>query len=242
MSQALKTITQPGEVTNHPITPMDMLQIALEKGADLDQMTKLMDLQERWEANEARKAFVTSLNAFKANPPSVTKNKSVGFGKTSYDHATLDHVSGIVGKALSQHGISHRWDVQQDEGLIKVTCILTHALGHSVETAMQSHADTSGSKNPIQAIGSAVTYLQRYTLLAATGMAAGPDTDGTVPGLCIPENEARGLEAFANKIGADIPAFLTYLGVDAFADIPDAKLKTAWSALEKKAKQMEAQK
>jgi hypothetical protein len=37
----------------------------------------------------------------------------------------------------------------------------------------------SGSKNAIQAIGSAVTYLQRYTLLSATGLAAkNGDNDG----------------------------------------------------------------
>jgi hypothetical protein len=59
-----------------------------------------------------------------------------------------------------------------------VTCILTHEKGHSEETSLQGPPDTSGSKNSIQAVGSSVTYLCRYTLLAACGLAASEDTDG----------------------------------------------------------------
>jgi hypothetical protein len=52
-------------------------------------------------------------------------------------------------------------------------------MGHSEETTLKAIPDTSGSKNSIQAIGSTVTYLERYTLLAAMGMAAaGMDNDG----------------------------------------------------------------
>ena len=35
------------------ITPMAMLQIAVQQGADLEKLEKLMALQERWEATEA---------------------------------------------------------------------------------------------------------------------------------------------------------------------------------------------
>ena len=45
---------------------------------------------------------------------------------------------------------------------------------------MESTADTSGKKKSIQAIASAVSYLSRYTLLSACGMATldMPDDDG----------------------------------------------------------------
>lgn len=160
------------ELSVAPATPMQMLALAVSRGAGIDELGKLMDLQERYERNEARKAFVAAMNAFKADPPTIRKNKHVHFGQTDYDHATLDHVCEQVTKALSQHGISHRWKVDQADQWIKVTCILTHDLGHSEETTLMSPPDTSGSKNSIQAIGAAVTYLQRYTLLAATGLAA----------------------------------------------------------------------
>lgn len=174
------------------VTPDRMLQIAIEKGADMAQLEKLMDLQQRWEANEARKAFVAALNAFKADPPRLVKNKHVDFttskGRTQYDHATLDHVSEEIGRSLARHGLSHRWDVDQsDPSCIRVTCVLTHDQGHSERVPMAAPADQSGGKNSIQAIGSTVTYLQRYTLLSATGMAVkGQDDDGHAGGAAPP--------------------------------------------------------
>lgn len=146
---------------------------------DVNKLQALLDMRERWEANEARKAFVAAMNAFKANPPAISKNKHVHFGQTEYDHATLDHVTDTITQALSKHGISHRWEVTQQDGKIRVTCVLTHELGHSEGVSIEGPTDVGGSKNAIQAIGSAVTYLQRYTLLSATGLAAkNGDNDG----------------------------------------------------------------
>src|SRR6185312_8503628 len=181
--QLVRQTTIPGveqfEKPAHQPTPMTLIQLAVEQGADIEKLAKLMDLQERWEKNEARKAFVSAMNDFKAQPPTISKNKHVSFGQTQYNHATLDHVTDAVTQGLSKYGISHRWEVEQHDGKIKVTCVLTHDLGHSERVALEAPADTSGSKNAIQAIGSAVTYLQRYTLLAATGLAAkGTDDDG----------------------------------------------------------------
>lgn len=160
--------------------PLAMVADAVQRGTDPATIKALMDLAERFEANEARKAYVTALNAFKNNPPEIFKNKSVAFGqgKTSYKHASLDQVSGVIGAALAKVGISHRWDTEQLEGgVIRVTCVLTHSLGHSERTPLQATPDNSGSKNSIQAVGSTVSYLSRYTLLAATGMAVNDGTD-----------------------------------------------------------------
>ncbi len=166
------------------MTPMELMQIAVTKGTSVEQLSQLMELQFKWEKNEARKAFVSAMNEFKANPPEILKNKHVAYKEVAYDHATLDHVCKVVTAELSKHGISHRWRIEQEPALIRVTCILTHNQGHSEETTLSAGADATGSKNAVQAIGSTVTYLERYTLLAATGLAAkNGDTDA------IPEME-----------------------------------------------------
>lgn len=161
---------------------------------DVAKLSALLDVKEKWDREGARKAFVVAMTAFKANPPDVIKNKSVSFdtakGKTAYDHATLDHVSGPIGAALAEHGMSHRWTIDQAENRVKVTCIITHEMGHSESVSMQAVADQSGSKNSIQAIGSTVTYLQRYTILAAAGVAVkNQDDDGksAAPPIAEPE-------------------------------------------------------
>jgi hypothetical protein len=165
-------------------TPAELLRFAVGQGADLAKLSQLMDLQERWQKNEAKKAYVEAMNAFKAHPPEITKNEIAEFvGKggeiIEWEYSTLDHIHDAVLSELSRHGISHRWIVEQPHAeTVRVTCVLTHKLGHSEETTLEGPVDHSGSKNAIQAIGSSAKYLERYTLMAATGLAdKSPDTD-----------------------------------------------------------------
>ena len=188
-------------VAHDPVTPMSMLQLALSKGASIEQMQQLMDLQERHERNEARKAFVIALAKFKANPPEIIKNIKVAFGTTKYAHAGLDQASEKIGAALAGVGISHTWDIQQAEK-IKVTCILTHILGHSERVSMEGMADTSGSKNPLQAIASAISFMQRYTLFMASGVAPKNADDDGRGGVNTHEMDPRAKADFAAAIDA----------------------------------------
>ena len=164
-------------------SPAMLMMAALDKGADLDKLEKLMLLQERYEKNEARKSYHEAMGQFKANPPEIGKDKTVSFkaggGQTSYSHASLANVTGKINRALSKHGLSAGWTTVQSEKGITVTCTVTHKFGHSESTSLTAAPDTSGSKNAIQAIGSTVSYLERYTILALTGLATHDmDDDG----------------------------------------------------------------
>lgn len=237
--QAMKTIDQTGTAVA-PVTPMQMLQIAVEQNADLDKLEKLMDLQARWEENEARKASVVAMNAFKKNPPDIIKNQTVSFGKgdntTSYNHADLYEVTNKIGQALSEHGIVHDWATDHlDGGIIRVTCTLTHEQGHSKSNYMQSSADQSGGKNNIQAIASAITYLQRYTLLAAVGLATQEqDNDGATTYEFISTDQIDELLTLANKVGADKERFCAAMMVPNFAAIHAEQFNRAKEKLNEK--------
>ena len=221
------------------ITPLTMLNMAVAQGADLDKLEKLMALQERWEANEARKAYVSAMNAFKTNPPDVYKNKHVAYKDVKYDHALLEDAVDSIGAALSKHGLSFRWDVEQlDGGLVRVSCIVTHAQGHSEKTAMQAGLDSTGSKNNIQALGSTATYLQRYTLFAATGLAAkGIDDDGGGSETeYITAGQAADLTALLEEVGADKQKFLDYFKIGSVERLPAQAYKQALALTESKRK------
>jgi hypothetical protein len=164
-------------------TPMTLLEHAVRANADITKLQQLMDLQERWEKNEARKAFVAALSAFRSEGIVVGKDSRVTYktdkGVTDYTHASLGNICDVIGPALAKHGLSYRWDTRQEEGRITVTCILSHEKGHSESTSLSAGADSSGGKNAIQAMGSAVAYLERYTLTAITGTATkNQDNDG----------------------------------------------------------------
>lgn len=165
-------------------TPSDLLRIAVEIGADLDRLEKLMELQERWEAKEAKKAFNSAMADFKSNCPPIFKRKAVGYNTKDgdfvrYKHAELSDITDVVGPAMAGYGLSYDWDIHQSPGKVEVDCIVTHIMGHSKKVTMEGPPDASGKKNILQQSGSTITYLQRYTLLAATGMSTkGEDDDG----------------------------------------------------------------
>lgn len=168
-------------IASQPTTPMDLLRIVTERGASVEEIGKFMDLMERQNAAQAKAEFVRAMAAFKRNPPDIYKDKEVAFTGTQYSHATLGNVCEQIIAALAAHGISHDWAMEQPpSGMIRVTCTLTHEMGHSKSTVMEAPADNSGKKNAIQSIASTVTYLERYTLLAACGVAVkdGSDDDG----------------------------------------------------------------
>lgn len=163
-------------------SPFGMVLTALSRGASLELVEGAMKAHERWEANEARKAFVQAMADFKAEPLEIFKRKHVGYTTkdgefVGYKHAELAHITDVVVPAMARHGLSHRWDLQQGGGRIAVTCTITHRLGHSEAVTLDGTPDASGKKNSIQQVASTITYLQRYTLLAATGLATKDDAD-----------------------------------------------------------------
>lgn len=239
---ALKVIEE-NAVQVRDNSPAALMLEAVNKGMDLEKMSKMLDLQERWETNEARKAYHEAMAAFKAHPPDIEKDKTVSYavqgkGTTSYNHATLGNVASKIGKALSPHGLSAGWKTEQEGNLIKVTCTITHKQGHSESTSISAAPDTSGSKNSIQAIGSTISYLERYTILALTGLAT-HDMDDDGKGSeqqFITTDQQIEINDLIKELGADEKRFLAYLKVDSVEEIPASKYKVALAALNAKRK------
>lgn len=241
MSAVVESTAAPVPVVQ-PADPMQMLAIAIERGASMDQLQKLMDLQERWERNQARKAFDAAIAAAKAEIKPIVKKREVDFttqkGRTNYKYEDFALIASEVDPILSKHGLSYRYRARQDGNKLTVTCILAHRDGHSEETELTAFNDESGNKNSIQGIGSAATYLQRYTLKLALGLAAAKDDDAQKAGVeFITEKQAADLQAKAEEVGANIPNFLRYLKVSSFDQLPLSKYADALRALEQKAQQ-----
>jgi hypothetical protein len=169
------------------VTPMRLLQIATEQGADIEKLSALMDLQLRWEKNQAKKAFDAAISAAKAEIPVIVKNREVDFtsqkGRTNYRYEDFAEVARTIDPILAKHGLSYRFRTSSKANeLVTVTCVLAHRDGHSEENSLDAARDESGNKNSIQAIGSTITFLQRYTLKAALGLAASVDDDARSAG------------------------------------------------------------
>lgn len=175
-------------VKSNGTSPADLLQLAIEKDVDIEKLSKLMDLQERWDAQQAKKAFLIAKSEFQSRCPVLHKSKRVGFtskktgSKVDYSYVPLGSIANQIKELLNECGLSYCWKTKEDAGRITITCIVSHIDGHSEENSMTAGKDDSGMKNQIQQIGSTMTYLQRYSLIGALGIStADMDVDGEQP-------------------------------------------------------------
>jgi len=231
----------PAELPLPSINPMALIRDAVGRGAGIDVLEKLMTLQERYEKNEARKAFDAALADAKAELPIIEKNRQVGFdskkvgaGRTSFRHADLAEIVRVVSPILAKHGLSHRWRCSSEPNEpVVVTCVVSHRDGYFIENTLRAGRDDSGSKNPIQAMGSTITYLSRYTLMAALGLAAAEDDDGgpQLDATPITEVQVTQLKAELKRVGLKEERFLKKFEIKQLADLPVGLLEEAFAAI-----------
>ena len=205
-----------------PFDPMALLDKAVTGGASLDMIDRLVSLGERMQAMKARQAFDAAIAAAKAEIKPVARN---AIGHNSKRYADFSAYAKAIDPILSRHGLSYRFRSTQAER-ITVTCVLSHRDGYSEENSLSGPADTTGSKNAIQAIGSTLTYLQRYTLVQALGLAAGDDDDGRAAGAdpappaeLVSEAQVAALTKAITFKGRTVEALCQRLRVETLADI-----------------------
>jgi len=228
------------EITVVNQSPLEAMTYAISNGVELEKLEKMLELQERWDRIEAKKAYTQAMAEFKAIPLVIKKDRHVKFatqkGTTEYTHASLGNVTSSINAALAAHGLSAAWKTEQNQGAITVTCTITHKLGYSESTSLTAGKETSGTKNDIQSIGSTITYLQRYTLLALTGLAThDQDDDGNKTEVeFINEKQVSTIYDMVNATDTDETKFLAYIGAESIESIPANLFNKAISALKAK--------
>jgi hypothetical protein len=222
-----------------------LLALAIRENRDIETLERLMGLQERYNAQQAKAAYYEALSRFQSAVPRIPKAKHVSFptrdgsGNVDYFYAPLGDIDEVIRPVMLQCGLSKRWEIQDLGDAISVTCIVTHALGHSETTVMTGGADNSGKKNAIQQRASTITYLQRYTLIGALGLTtADDDIDGRLgKGTSdepISESQVADLAAMIEETRSDRDRFFKFFKVGAIAEIRQRDFKKAVKMLEDK--------
>lgn len=220
------------------MTPMAMIDRALTSGATPETLEKLLTLQERWEANQARKAFIENMALARVKFAPILKSND-GYA-SRYKYETLTDVMDAVDGPLGEHGFSYDW-VTEDlpDGRIRVTCVLTHEGGHSRRNSLSGDpkdtADSKANMNGLQRMGGAVTYLQRYTFKAALGVAASKDVDGKAASSdpTISADQFRELVDLLEKSDSKEAAMLEFYGVKKVEDMTVKHFESAKAMMNK---------
>jgi hypothetical protein len=174
----------------------------------------------------------------------ASKNAANPHFKSKY--ADLAEVLNTVRPVFSRHGLSVLQSTEFDTGIVSVTTAISHASGGYVT----SRASCVPAKSDAQGVGSATTYLRRYSLAAMAGVAQ-EDDDGNaaahnrparpvaqaVNPTPITTDQAAELADLMRSTHTVAVDFLRWLnaGVDSIADLPSVHYKRAKAALESKA-------
>lgn len=154
-------------------------RLARDPSVPVEKLEKLIELQERIMAHQARAEFSEAFARMQGEIPVITKRGEILVeGRVRSRFAKHEDIQRIVRPILQAHGfaIRHR-NEYTPEGKLKIIGILSHRSGHSETDEFVGSADTSGSKNAIQSLGSTRSYGARYTTIALLNITTEDEDD-----------------------------------------------------------------
>ena len=222
----------PTEITE-PTLAIIIERMIRDQSVDMSRVTEALQLYERITARKAKQEFDTAFPAMAAEIPVVERKGSIDIGRGKpQTYAKIEDIVETVTPVLSRHGFHVRFRLAQTEKTVTATCVLTHSGGHSEETPFCVPHDVSGSKNIVQAIGSAKSYAQRYALLAALNVVSrDADDDGAAAAGKEPEfiSEAQvaELRQLIEEVGGNVEAFCKYARLTELGKLEASRFEAA---------------
>lgn len=208
-------------------------RVVRDPSVPFERLDQMLAMQERMLKQQAEQAFNADFAAASAEIPTIPLN---GRGHNGRPYATLKDIVSKTRPVLARHGLSLTWDVQTLDGKVRITAILSHTKGHTRRSEVDLPADTSGSKNAVQAIGSTQSYGMRYTAQAILGLSLGEDVDddGNASQGTITEEQYIALRDLCEKAKADEGKLLAYFKVDHLGELPAKRYAEADRILRRK--------
>ena len=206
-------------------------RLATNPQLNIEVFDRLLAARRQEEDRAAMRAFNAAMSEAKGEISPVLKTRDVdypsrreGGARTKYRYESFADVAKVVDPVFATHGLSYRFRISQKADQVTVTCIVSHALGYSEETSpLETKVDPGATgMSMVQALGSALTYLQRYSLRAAIGLAAGVDDDGKGAGGTSPRisnEQASELALLIEETGRSQTTLLKLVGVESVIDM-----------------------
>jgi hypothetical protein len=244
MSKDVATRMETAPVEAAPVSESAAILQVIERAAmnpdvDIDKMERLLNMQERIMARNARSAYYEALAEMQPSLPTIGERGKIEVNKVVRStYALWEDINDAIKPVLARHGFSLSFRTGQGDGKIIVTGVLGHREGHSEETTMELPVDASGAKNPVQAVGSSTSYGKRYVASALLNLTSRNEDDDGSGGdsITISEDQYTVLANLMTEVGADKGRFERFLKVESLSDLPANRFEDARKALEAKRK------
>lgn len=158
--------------------PESILRYAVDKGANVETIERLMAVRRELKAEQAKEAFDAAMSAFQTDCPVIVKTK---FGaKNAYKYAPLDDILTQVRDLIRKHGFSFSITSEIEPGWVMAKCKITHAGGHSEVSEFKVPVDKNNTlMTDPQRYGGSMTFSKRYAFCNGFGiLTADEDRDG----------------------------------------------------------------
>lgn len=223
------------------VTPLSLLQTAVDRGLDADQLDKLLTLQERWESGQAEKAFNVAMRACQDQMPPVVRNCQNK--QTGSTYADLEAVQKIARPVYSRHGFAPSFGEADCpiQGFKRTICDLRHDGGHTAHYHLDLPIDGVGAKgnpignmNAVQGCISTTNYGQRRLLSMIFNITiVGEDDDGQ-SFATITDEQAATIREWLVATATEEKRFLAWANVKAIKDMPASKFPDAITMFRRK--------
>lgn len=148
-----------------PLVMTAIEHLALNPDIDVSKLQPLLDFQERILNKKIYSEYCVAFTNMQAELPEIDQKGAIEFkGKVQSRYAKFEDINEAVKPILKKHGFAISFRTKQTDDKIITKAVLTHISGHSETTEILLAPDNSGSKNSVQAVGSAISYGKRYAM------------------------------------------------------------------------------
>jgi len=212
-----------------------------DPSVDIEKMERLLAMQERVTAENARREFNSSLRAAKSEARPVLRNKVNDQTRSRY--SDLEAVSEAIDPIFDKHGFAFTFGTGKADidNHYRITCDLLHVGGHERPYYADVPMDMAGikgnqNKTATHGFGSTMSYGRRYLKMLIADVST-TDDDGKAAGSeYVTEEQWRQLQDMVDSVQADVQRFCQFMNVGSLKEILARDFQKAMKALEAKRK------
>jgi hypothetical protein len=239
MNQVVRQEDPNAVVHADPQTIMEVIsRAANDPNTDVDKLERLMGLYERIEARNSEQGFNEAMSQAQSEMRPIAADSNNPQTRSRY--ASFSALDKAMRPIYTKNGFGLSFDTGEGapDTYVRVVCHVSHRDGYSRKYHVDMPADGKGAKGgdvmtKTHAVGSAMTYGQRYLLKLIFNVAVGEDDDGNRSTNVdrITDEQAMALRDLLESTGAPKDKFLKWAKIQSLEDLPAAHYDSAVMAI-----------